>query len=88
MKKLAFALLLIALHVSAQDIPSAVVAAVDKAAAEDRFSGVVMLAKDGQPVMTKAWGYADAVKTIPNKTDTKFNLGLDCPSLGGAGPSG
>jgi len=75
MKKLAFALLLIALHVSAQDIPKAVVAAVDKAAAEDRFSGVVMLAKDGQPVMTKAWGYADPAKTIPNKTDTKFNLG-------------
>jgi CubicO group peptidase (beta-lactamase class C family) len=75
MKKLAFALLLIALRVSAQDIPKAVVAAVDKAAAEDRFSGVVMLAKDGQPVMTKAWGYADPAKTIPNKTDTKFNLG-------------
>jgi CubicO group peptidase (beta-lactamase class C family) len=74
MKKFAFALLLIALRLSAQDT-NAVVGAVDKAAAEDRFSGVVMLAKDGQPVVTKAWGYADPAKTIPNKTDTKFNLG-------------
>lgn len=74
MKKLALALLLIALRVSAQDT-NAVIAAVDKAAAEDRFSGVVMLAKDGRPVLTKAWGYADPAKAIPNKTDTKFNLG-------------
>ncbi|HEX3108957.1 MAG TPA: serine hydrolase [Thermoanaerobaculia bacterium] len=74
MKKLAFALLFIALRLSAQDT-NAVIAAVDKAAAEDRFSGVVMLAKGGQPVMTKAWGYADPAKTIPNKPDTKFNLG-------------
>src|SRR5947209_2408614 len=74
MKKLALALLLVAFRVAGQET-NAVVAAVDKAAAEDRFSGVVMLAKDGQPVMTKAWGYADAAKTIPNKVDTKFNLG-------------
>ncbi len=74
MKKLALTLLLITLRVSAQDT-NAVVAAVDKAAAEDRFSGVVLLAKDGQPVVTKAWGYADPAKTTPNKVDTKFNLG-------------
>ncbi|HEY2322249.1 MAG TPA: serine hydrolase [Thermoanaerobaculia bacterium] len=75
MKKFALAMLLIALPLSAQDIGNSVMAAVDKAAAEDRFSGVVMLAKDGQPVMTKAWGYADPAKTTPNKPDTKFNLG-------------
>ena len=74
MKKLALALLLVAFRVAGQET-NAVVAAVDKAAAEDRFSGVVMLAKDGQPVMTKAWGYADPAKTISNKVDTKFNLG-------------
>ena len=74
MKKLALGLLLIALRASAQDT-NVVVAAVDKAAAEDRFSGVVLLAKDGNPVMTKAWGYADPAKTTPNRTDTKFNLG-------------
>jgi CubicO group peptidase (beta-lactamase class C family) len=73
MKKLALALLL-AVPLAAQDT-NAIVAAVDKAAAEDRFSGVVMLAKDGQPVLAKAWGYADPAKTVPNRVDTKFNLG-------------
>src|ERR1044072_8144117 len=74
MKNLALALLLITLPVAAQDT-NAIVAAVDKAASEDRFSGVVMLAKDGQPAMARAWGYADAAKTTPNRVDTKFNLG-------------
>jgi CubicO group peptidase (beta-lactamase class C family) len=78
MKKLALGLLLIALRISAQDtnaVVAAVDAAINRAAAEDRFSGVVTLAKDGTPLFTKAWGYADPGKTIPNKVDTKFNLG-------------
>ena len=50
-------------------------AAVDKAVAEDRFSGVVMLAKDGKPLVNKAWGMADPAKGIANRPDTKFNLG-------------
>jgi CubicO group peptidase (beta-lactamase class C family) len=73
MKKLALALLL-AVPLAAQDT-NAIVAAVDKAAAEDRFSGVVMLAKNGEPQFTRAWGYADPAKTTPNRIDTKFNLG-------------
>ncbi|HKO54818.1 MAG TPA: serine hydrolase [Thermoanaerobaculia bacterium] len=39
------------------------------------FSGVVLLAKDGQPVMQRAQGLADPVKGIENRMDTKFNLG-------------
>jgi CubicO group peptidase (beta-lactamase class C family)/predicted aspartyl protease len=50
-------------------------AAVDTAAAQGKFSGVVLLAENGKPVMTKAWGFADAAQKIPNKPDTKFNLG-------------
>lgn len=73
MKKLALVLLL-AVPLAAQDT-NAIVAAVDKAAAEDRFSGVVMLAKNGEPQFTRAWGYADPAKTTPNRVDTKFNLG-------------
>jgi CubicO group peptidase (beta-lactamase class C family) len=73
MKKLAL-ILLLAVPLAAQET-NAIVAAVDKAAAEDRFSGVVMLAKDGRPVMTRAWGYTDPSKTTPNRVDTKFNLG-------------
>jgi len=52
-----------------------ITAAVDKAVAEDRFSGVVMLAKDGTPLLSRAWGMADPAKGIANRADTKFNLG-------------
>jgi CubicO group peptidase (beta-lactamase class C family) len=52
-----------------------ITATVDKAVAEDRFSGVVLLAKDGAPLLSRAWGMADPVKGIANRPDTKFNLG-------------
>jgi CubicO group peptidase (beta-lactamase class C family) len=47
----------------------------DRAAADGKFSGVVMLAKDGKPVLERAYGFADAAKTTKNRVDTKFNLG-------------
>ena len=46
-----------------------------KLTAEDRFSGVVLLAKDGKPFFQKAYGYADRVKKVPNNIDTRFRLG-------------
>ena len=39
------------------------------------FSGVVLLAKDGKPVMQRAAGLADPAKGTENRMDTKFNLG-------------
>jgi CubicO group peptidase (beta-lactamase class C family) len=48
---------------------------VDKAVADDKFSGVVMLAKDGKPLHAQAWGMADPATKTPNRTDTKFNIG-------------
>ena len=42
---------------------------------EDRFSGVVLVAKDGKPVFMKAYGLADKAKNVPNNPETKFNLG-------------
>jgi|GEM_PF-566453 len=50
-------------------------AAIDKAVADDRFSGVVLLAKDGKPILSRATGMADPEKAAPNRIDTKFNLG-------------
>ena len=41
----------------------------------DMFSGVVMIAKDGKPILEKAYGNANAEKKIANAIDTKFNLG-------------
>src|SRR5205823_6625318 len=50
-------------------------AVVDRAAADGKFSGVVLLAKEGKPVLTRAYGFADAARKVPNRVDTKFNLG-------------
>lgn len=41
----------------------------------DMFSGVVMIAKDGKPVLERAYGNANLEKKTPNRPDTKFNLG-------------
>jgi len=48
---------------------------VAKAAADDRFSGVVLVAKGDRVIFNKAYGLADKASNIPNKLDTKFNLG-------------
>ena len=41
----------------------------------DIFSGVVVIARDGQPVFSQAYGYADREKKIPNTLSTPFLLG-------------
>ncbi len=42
---------------------------------EDKFSGVVVIAKNDKPIFTKAFGLANKETKTPNNTDTKFNLG-------------
>ena len=49
-------------------------AALDALAAEDRFSGSVLLARNGRPVLRKAWGMADREKQVPSRPDTRFNF--------------
>ncbi len=39
------------------------------------FSGVVVIARDGKPVFSQAYGYADREKQIPNTLDTPFLMG-------------
>ena len=41
----------------------------------DEFSGVVLVAKDFRVLFHEAYGFADRDKQVPNKKDTKFNLG-------------
>lgn len=48
---------------------------VAKAATDDRFSGVALVAKGDRVIFHKAYGLADKANNIPNKLDTKFNLG-------------
>jgi CubicO group peptidase (beta-lactamase class C family) len=69
------ALLIATTLIAAEPTIDQITAAVDKAAAKDKFSGVVLVAKDGMPLLSRAWGMADPAKGIANRTDTKFNLG-------------
>jgi CubicO group peptidase (beta-lactamase class C family) len=48
---------------------------IDKLAAEEHFSGSVLIAHQGKPVLREARGMQDRVKEIPNRLDTRFNLG-------------
>lgn len=54
----------------------------DKAAAvihpyvqSDLFSGAILVAKDGQPLYRKAFGFANREWSIPNTLDTRFRIG-------------
>src|ERR1700743_1734809 len=44
-------------------------------AVADRFSGAALVAKNGTPIFTSAYGMADRDKKIPNTVDTKFRIG-------------
>jgi CubicO group peptidase (beta-lactamase class C family) len=44
-------------------------------AAEDKFSGAVLVAKDGVPIFKKAYGLANKNRNAVNDTETKFNIG-------------
>jgi len=48
---------------------------ISKLAQADTFSGTVLLAKDEKIIFKKAYGLASKRFNIPNKIDTKFNLG-------------
>ncbi|MGZ4779191.1 MAG: serine hydrolase, partial [Thermoanaerobaculia bacterium] len=41
----------------------------------DRFSGVVLVARDGKTLLNRAWGLADVASKTANTIDTKFNIG-------------
>jgi CubicO group peptidase (beta-lactamase class C family) len=43
--------------------------------AADEFSGVVLVARNDAPLFQRAYGLASKEYNVPNRTDTKFNLG-------------
>jgi CubicO group peptidase (beta-lactamase class C family) len=43
-------------------------------ARNEDFSGVVLIAKDGNPILQAAYGYANLADHIPNHIDTRFNM--------------
>jgi CubicO group peptidase (beta-lactamase class C family) len=58
-----------------QDIVAELKAHVERLAQADSFSGAVLIAKDGKALWSAAYGVADKNFNVPNKVDTKFNLG-------------
>jgi CubicO group peptidase (beta-lactamase class C family) len=48
---------------------------IARLAAADAFSGVVLLARDGEPLVFEAHGMADRNHQVPVRRDSKFNLG-------------
>ncbi|MBD3332096.1 serine hydrolase [candidate division GN15 bacterium] len=48
---------------------------LEQKAAQDRFSGAVLLARSEQPFFVKAVGEASRQYHVDNRTDTKFNMG-------------
>ncbi|MGZ3403008.1 MAG: serine hydrolase domain-containing protein [Phenylobacterium sp.] len=45
------------------------------AAREDRFSGAVLIARNGKPILEEAYGLADREAKTPNTTQTQFRFG-------------
>jgi CubicO group peptidase (beta-lactamase class C family) len=43
--------------------------------AEEKFSGVVLIAKEGEAILERAYGLANRDYEVSNQLDTKFNLG-------------
>lgn len=48
---------------------------ITEAVKAEKFSGSVLLAEDGKAFFKKAYGFASRRFWVPNKVDTKFNLG-------------
>ncbi|MCK4430297.1 MAG: beta-lactamase family protein, partial [Candidatus Aminicenantes bacterium] len=48
---------------------------LDEKAENNEFSGVVLIAKDGNKIFHEAYGYASKEFNVKNALDTKFNLG-------------
>ena len=48
---------------------------LSKFATDDTLSGSVLVARDGQVVFAKAYGFADRANRVPNTAATRFSLG-------------
>ncbi len=62
-------------RMSESDALAALRTKVQQSTAADRFSGAVLVAKNGKPIFAEAYGLADRENKIPNKVDTRFRIG-------------
>lgn len=63
------------MHLQQTQVIAALRAHLQREAAAGRFAGTVLLAKNGVPVFTGAYGMADRARHIPNTLDTRFRIG-------------
>jgi len=57
------------------DLAEALKRYVGELAKKEAFSGVVLVTDGDTPVLLQAWGLASRRFDVPNRTDTRFNLG-------------
>ena len=62
-------------HLTQQRLVSELHKKLDAAAASDRFSGTVLVAKDGKAIFAEAYGLADREKKTANTLKTRFHIG-------------
>ena len=68
------ALMILGTAGQAAEPASAIQSYLDSLAADNRLSGAILVAKDGQPIASKAGGLANRETNTPNTLETKFNL--------------
>ena len=59
----------------ANDLPAALDAYLNAAHEVKQFQGTVLVVRDGKPVLSKGYGYANAEFQAPNTPQTKFLIG-------------
>ena len=62
---------------SAQQITAKVDEYMNAAVRVDGFSGSILVARDGQPVVSKGYGMANVELDVPNTPQTVFRLGSE-----------
>jgi CubicO group peptidase (beta-lactamase class C family) len=62
-------------HMTETEVVSSLEKYLEETVKADEFSGAVLLAKNGKPIFQKAYGLASKEFNVPNRIDTRFNLG-------------
>jgi D-alanyl-D-alanine carboxypeptidase len=62
-------------HLSQAELIRTIGATIRNEAVSGQFSGAVLLAKNGIPLLTDSGGLADRSRNLPNTVDTKFRIG-------------
>ena len=74
-EKASSALHLVLHRLSEAEALDAVAARAAELTRDDEFSGAVLVARDDQVLLEKAWGLADREARTPNTADTRFRIG-------------